>query len=113
MKKLLVISMLVMGSVSAQAAKYDCSLSNGTPNDPKAVKYQIDTATEENKFIDMGQGTSVGCVVFRSQPQLLTCGIGNGEIFSVFGTTEDGTSILSIQTNSQGNKSALNCIKQH
>ena len=46
MKKLLIISMLVMGSISAQAAKYDCTLSNGTPNDPKAITYGIDTATE-------------------------------------------------------------------
>ncbi len=112
MKKLLVFGLLAMSSLSAQAAKYDCTLSNGEGNDPHAVTYQFDTATEDNKFVDMGQGTSVGCVVLRTKPQLLTCGLGNDVNFSIFVTADDGTSVLSFQTNSQGNKANLNCVKQ-
>lgn len=112
MKKFVVISMLVLGSVSAHAVKYDCKLSNGDVGDPKAVSYQFDTASEDNKFVDLGQGTAVGCVVPRTQPQHLTCGLGNGEIFSMFVTADDGTSVLSLQTNSQGTKANLTCVKQ-
>ncbi len=112
MKKLVMFGALVMCSASAYAAKYDCKLSNGDANDPHAVAYSVDTTTEDNKFIDMGQGTSVGCVVLRTQPQLLTCGLGNGEIFSVFVTGDDGSSVLSLQTNSQGTKANLTCVKQ-
>lgn len=112
MKKLMISSLLAMSSLSAQAAKYNCKLSNGAANDPHAVSYQFDTATEDNKFVDMGQGTSVGCVVLRTQPQLLTCGLGNGENFSMFVTAEDGSSVVSLQTSSQGNKANLSCVKQ-
>lgn len=112
MKKIMIFSLLAMSSLSAQAAKYDCTLSNETAKDPHATTYQFDTATEDNKFVDIGQGTSVGCVVLRTKPQFLTCGLGNDVNFSVFVTADDGTSVLSLQTNSQGNKANLNCVKQ-
>ncbi len=112
MKKSVISSMFVMFSLSAHAAKYDCKLSNGTANDPKAITYQFDTSTEDNKFVEMGQGTSVGCVVLRTQPQLLTCGLGNVENFSLFVTAEDGSAVVSLETVSQGGKSNLTCVKK-
>lgn len=112
MSKLVISGVLAITSLSAKAAKYDCTLSNKTANDPHAITYQIDTAIEDNKFLDMGQGTSVGCVVLRTQPQLLTCGIGEGENFFTFITAEDGSSVLSLETSSKENRVNLSCIKK-
>jgi hypothetical protein len=110
--KTLMISFLAVLSLSAHAAKYNCKLSNGNAMDPDAVTYQFDTTKEDNKFVDMGEGSTVGCVVLRTQPQILGCGLGNGENFSLFVTADDGSSLVSVQAGSQGNKTVLSCIKQ-
>ena len=111
MKILLLVTFLTSVAGIANANTYNCNLTNGDSKDPKAVSYTIDTVKEDNKFVDMGQGTAVGCIVFRTQPQLLSCGLGKGAIFSVFSTADDGTSVLGIQTGSNGAKANLTCVK--
>jgi hypothetical protein len=114
MKKSMISNALAFLAIasSAQAAKYDCKFSNGAAADSHAVTYQFDTAIDNNKFVDLGQGGSVGCVVLRAQPQLLSCGVANGEKSSMFVTTEDGSSLVSLQTNSLGSTANLICVKQ-
>jgi hypothetical protein len=111
MKISLLVTVLTLVAGFANAANYNCKLTNGEANDPKAVSYSFDTVKENNKFVDLGQGTAVGCIVLRAQTQLLTCGLGNGANFSVFSTADDGTSVLGLQTDSNGSKANLTCIK--
>lgn len=110
MKKV-IINMLALLSLSANAATYDCRLSDGSTYDPQAVTYEFDTATEDNKFVGLDDGTSVGCVVLRATPQLISCGIGDEINFSLFATAEDGSSVLALDSSSQGAQSNLSCIK--
>ena len=113
MKNLLVIAALMTVGTIAQANTYNCALSNGQPNDPAQKSFSLDTDREENKFIDLGQGVSVGCLVFRSQTQLISCGMGDEKNFSTFVTAENGSSLISLDTNSSGTKVVLRCIKAH
>lgn len=111
MTKTIITNMLALLSLSANAAIYECRLSGGSNNDTRAVTYEFDTSTEDDKFIDLGNGASVGCVVVRATPQLITCGIGDEVKFSLFATADDGTSVLTLDSSSQDSKSILRCIK--
>lgn len=104
------IGLVTLSSLSAGAASYDCHLSDGTRDDADQISYKFDTATEHNKFVDIGNGDSVGCVVLRANPQLVGCGLGREQDQS-FVIAEDGTSILSLQTLNRGTKTVLNCVK--
>ena len=112
MKQVIISMALILGAAAAQAATYNCVLSNGKPDDSKATTYSFDTAKEPNKFVDIGQGVAVGCVVLRAQSPLLSCGIGDGANFSISATTDDGASVLSFEAISSGTKSVLSCIKK-
>lgn len=112
MKNAFLTMALILSAGFANAAEYDCKLSNGDANDPKAVTYTFDTATENNKFVDLGDGTAVGCVVLKAQTPLVSCGLGDGANFSIFTIADEGTSILALDTNSHGAKANLTCVKK-
>jgi hypothetical protein len=113
MKNVMIGCVLSMFSLSAQAAVYNCNLS-GWKSDVshETVTYQINSAEQENKFVDLGEGASVGCVVFRSQPQLLTCGVGRDENFSEFVTADDGSSVISLRSRAYGEELNLTCFRK-
>lgn len=111
MKKLVVSVILALCPQAVLAHQYNCELTtSGGPDTAKTI-YQFDTSIEGGKFVDVGQGTTVGCLLFRSQPELLTCGLAQGENFFVFTTAENGISFLSLQANLHGKKANLNCAK--
>lgn len=112
MKTAILSLILVLGS-AAHASTYECNLSNGQPNDPAAVTYSLDTQTEENKFVELQDGSSVGCIVFRSQPELLTCGIGNDGKFSMFVTAESNTAVLALDSSNTAGKANLKCVRRN
>lgn len=100
---------LILSAATAQASQYDCKLSDAAGKE--TITYSIDTAHEDNKMVKLGNGASVGCVVFRSKPQLLSCGLG-GETFSITAVTEDGSSVLALSTTSGKGTSNLQCNKK-
>lgn len=113
MTKLVVLSVFSMFSLSAQAATYNCVLAGWESNEfPQTPTYQIDTSRDENKFLDLGKGASVGCIVFRSEPQRITCGVGKSENSSVFTTADIGSSVISVSVKNQEENFVLTCVGQ-
>jgi hypothetical protein len=113
MKLTAITAMLLLG-VAAQASQYECNLSGGSPSDSAKVAFSFDTDKEANKFVDLGTGSAVGCVTLKTQyQQLMTCGLGNDGVFSIFATADIGTSVLDVQTDANGNKAVLICVKKN
>lgn len=94
-------------SLSAQAAKYDCEFKG---NGQLVAKFTLDTATEDNKFVPVDQNKSVGCVVFRSTPQLVNCGFGDATD-QVFAAADDGSSIIQAYAKQKSTEATLVCLK--
>jgi hypothetical protein len=109
--KNLFIAILFLGAGVARASQYDCKLSDGSVNNPKAIIFSFDTVKEQNKTVNMGEGTAVGCAVVRTGPPILSCGLYN-EKFSISAIAEDGSSVIGFNTNSGGYKSQLICVKK-
>lgn len=105
------VATVLMSSIS-HAAQYTCTVSNGLENDPDAVTISINTAKDENKFVDLADGSSAGCVVFRAKPQLLSCGLYKDENFSNTAVAEIGSSVLSLHIARDGNNTQLTCVKK-
>lgn len=113
MKMVVMATVLLVGTVS-QASQYDCTLSDGNPATAGATTYTFDTDREVNKFVDLGSGTAVGCVTLKTQfQQIMTCGLGNDGVFSIFATADIGTSVLGLQSDSNGHKAVLTCVKKN
>jgi hypothetical protein len=110
--RLTAVIALTLINNTAHASQYDCKISDGSKNDPRATIYSIDTDKEENKFVDLGNEAAVGCAVLRTQPQLISCGVGDNGNFSVFAVADDGTSTLGLSTDNHGTKVVLTCIKK-
>lgn len=113
MKMLLVLSLIAFGATVSQAAVYDCTLSSSNPDEPVVAEFTIDTVQEHNKFVELEDGSAVGCVVFRSTPELLACGWGSGEKFSTFATSDVGSSVLSVRSAGGDLAATLACVNQH
>lgn len=108
MKTILVLTIMLTATVS-EAAEYNCAITDG--NSAPINSFQINTVKEENKFINLNADTSVGCVVLRTQPELLTCGLASPDKYSLFTTADNGTSTLSLRAMSGANTIVLNCVK--
>ncbi|MGZ6442049.1 MAG: hypothetical protein ACXWRU_18475 [Pseudobdellovibrionaceae bacterium] len=106
------ITILILSSGISQAAQYNCKLSDEA-NDPKVVEFTFDSTTTRSKFVTLGDGSSVGCIVFRAMTPLITCGRGSSETFTNFATSDEGVSILALDTNSNGTKFDLACIRHN
>lgn len=103
---------LLLASV-AQASIYECDLTNERANGPAVdVTYSLNTQTEENKFVELQDGNSAGCVVFRSKPELLACGLGNNGKFSMLVTAENGAAILALDLLNAAGKTSLKCVRR-
>ncbi len=112
MYRFIICAALIAVSYSAKAAEYNCKMSDGTEKDPKAVSFKIDTNKDDNKHVQVGPDLHVGCVVFRASPEILTCGLGSSEKFSIFTTADVGTSVLGLHVDSGATTVRLTCVKQ-
>ena len=110
MKALLFAAALSAFGSTVFAANYDCSISNGAKEVPPVKIFSFDTAKEENKFVDLADGGSVGCIVFRSQPELIGCTIGTADKKSATATAVNGGAILGVAAMEGQTGAVLNCL---
>lgn len=110
MKPVVLSLLMIFITAVAQASKYDCQVTDGS--NAALASYSLDTKSDDNKFAELQDGTSVGCVVLRTNPELLTCGLGQSEKFSIFSTAQSGTSVLALDSSSQTGEVSLRCILQ-
>lgn len=110
MKKFLLATIVGLSSHHAQAAVFHCTHAEVKPE--IAYEFDIDTETDNNKFIDLRDGLTVGCVVLRSTPKFLGCTVAKSNEFQFVATAEENSSVLSLDIQGKQYSAKLNCLKQ-
>jgi hypothetical protein len=113
MKSLLITAALSLSATSALASGYRCDFGPAKSDNPIAlrstkVSFTFDPVTQDKASADAGDGIEVGCLAFRSRPELLGCWIGTASDIAV-ATTDAGVRVLGTATKIDGNLFSLNC----
>lgn len=109
MKRLMILTALLPTVSTAHASTFNCELK--TKGGAVVAAYTFDTKTGENKFVSLPSGDNVGCVVLRSQPELISCGVGSDPAYSVFATAASDTAVLALDAKADGNEANLTCVR--
>jgi hypothetical protein len=113
MKHITLAITLVLLSSLANAALYECTLSYGTNHpDTLATTFTFDTDKAENIFIKLPNGYDVGCVAFRSQPELLSCIYYENAENQLSAVGEIGSSTVLAKSIINSKETNLNCSKR-
>ena len=110
MKKILVAAFFALTSQYAQASVFHCTYAGVGPE--IAYVFDIDTVTDNNYFINLGDDRSVGCVVFHSTPKLLACTLAKSEEYQSVATVDENSALLSLDVQQKQDSAKLRCVKQ-
>lgn len=116
MKSLLITAALSLSATSALASGYRCDFGPVKSDNPIAlrstkVSFTFDPVTQDKASADAGDGIEVGCLAFRSRPELISCSIETGSDILALATTDAGVRVLGTATTFEGNLFSLNCVR--
>jgi hypothetical protein len=110
MKKILVAALFALTSQYAQASVFHCTYAEVKPE--IAYEFDIDTVTDNNHFINLGDDRSVGCVVLHSTPKLLGCTLAKSKEYQNVATVDENSALLSLDVQQKQYSAKLICLKQ-